>query len=509
MVLRPHGYEWEWYEEAYRESIRIQSCTQSGKSEFINVSLFSGAYDFNWRTFHITPTQLNRDTYITNRLEKQIKSIPWYRDRLADADADNKSLKIFAGMHGPVAIRFAYSMSEAQVVEFPADRVIVDEYDNCDELNVKIAHRRMDASDHRISQMVSNPRIANTGISREMQRTDHRRWHERCQHDCHRPDGTTHYNNPDFYRHVVDPEGRPRDPHFNGYSGLRMVCSNCHRPIDDGYRRARGGLWIPTASGHGLIRGYYVSKMFAGRVPLTELYQRYKFAQSDDGEMQSFENDDLGMARRGEGSQITEELLNQCIDAEYSLPKAITDTVTCIGIDPGKPIYYDILNPRGDFMDLIATGSVEDEESLHMVIQRYRAFVGVVDQGPELQMVRNLMARYSNFWRCRYLPGTGGRQEVEREVGTGDSWIEQRTIKVDRTVALDNVKTALFRKLIRLPQNARSLDNGRLYSQLQSSNRVYDHKRETYVWTKEGADHHHHSMGYAIMARNVALQLAA
>ena len=507
MVLLPGRYEWEWYEESFYHSFRIQSSTQSGKTEFAIVSLSAGANDFGWRTMYLLPTQPIRDQFVSNRWDKQVRAIPWYRDRLSDGAVDNKSLKIFAGMNGPVAIRFAYSKSESQVFEFPADRLIVDEYEQCDKANVKNAHGRLDGSDVRLSQMLSNPKFKNAGIEREMAQTDRRRWHERCAHDCHRPDGSTHWYTPDFFLHIVDPEThRARDPHFDGTNELRLICDNCGRPLAQQARMSRSGLWIPTASSS--MRGYFVNKLFSARVPFSELYERYQAALTDDEAMQAFENNDLGRGLTLGGVKISEEMLNACIDPEYTLPSGVSDSITCIGIDPGKPIYYEIYKPRGDLMDLVAVGNVHDEASLRGVIEQYNARVGVIDEGPELQMVRNLMASYPHFYRCRYLTGASGRQNVSKEQTQTKNWQERRTLKVNRTVALDNVKSAFVRKIIRLPVNARSLDGGKFYAQMQASTRVYDKDREEYIWTDEGADHHHHAGGYAILARNVALQLA-
>jgi hypothetical protein len=84
--------------------------------------------------------------------------------------------------------------------------------------------------------------------------------------------------------------------------------------------------------------------------------------------------------------------------------------------------------------------------------------------------------------------------------------MEEKTVTVDRTSALDNVKESILLRKTLLPKNAKEISE--YYDHMMASTRIYDEKRNEYIWVETGADHLFHASAYELIARNLLIRLA-
>jgi hypothetical protein len=222
--------------------------------------------------------------------------------------------------------------------------------------------------------------------------------------------------------------------------------------------------------------------------------------------MQHFYNKDLGLPHTAAGSRITEEALNACI-GDYRRSKSHPGP-TVIGIDPGARIHFMILDSR---YRMIEAGSVWTEQDIDELWNRYNVQIGVIDAGPELKLVRNLMLKHRGLFRCRYLVEATAKTEAVRRNQSRTNPEKTRLIEPNRTLALDNVREMIYDRTLTIPRDAATIgQNGEreLWDHLCTPVRIWDEKREQYIWVP-GAKRWDlfHCAGYAIMANNLRSQI--
>ncbi|TGK36289.1 terminase [Leptospira andrefontaineae] len=486
LIITPDDFYYELYQEAWDLDTLIMACTQWGKTEWAIVTMLALA-EFGLAHFYVLPTENDRNKFLSGKLEKCISFSPYYQDRmrdLPDLEVDNKSMKIYGGVN----LTFVGSNAPSGFTMVTADAATIDEEDQCEPANVPMAEERLSFSDYRIRRWISNPTHNGKGISKRWRKSDQRNW------NIHHRDVCGHDLKPDFFKHVADITGKPYDKDWRPGLEPRLICDKCGRPVD----RKGPGFWEKTADSD--IRGYQVSKIFAGKVSLMEIIDRYKEGLQDDVALQRFYNGDLGLPYTAAGTQITKEILDANIDPNYRFPQ--THRGQClIGIDPGSRIHFSIWYQNFDKekWDLVFAGWTTRKEGLFEVIARYNVCIGAIDAGPELQLVRDLKEKYPWMYSVTYNSGPTARTETKERVNVND-----RTMVVNRTFEMDEVKSFFAKKHARLPMNIESHDSGDFYNHMQAPVRTYDEKGDRYTWNEgTDADHYFHTCVYFNQARKL------
>jgi len=134
MTLKNHFYLKEILTDKSRFRV-LKKSTQGGVSEALIILAWSMAKN-GAVVFYVLPTHQLMERFVSNRFEKSMMFSPYYREQRAAGKSkeyakeiiDNRSLKDI----GLGVVNFAGSKSDVPFVEIPADRLIVDEADNCD-----------------------------------------------------------------------------------------------------------------------------------------------------------------------------------------------------------------------------------------------------------------------------------------------------------------------------------------------------------------------------------------
>lgn len=469
----------------------VMKSTQCGISEYL-VAYSLARTIANRSLFYVLPTYQLMTRFVMNRFDKAVLQVPFYKEAMSNAlgDSDSTHMKHI----GLGTIVFAGSNTPNAFVEYPADELIIDELDRCDQDNLEMAHERLSASLEKRTIKVSNPTFNEYGIDWEFQKSDRKYWHIPCS-SC------GEWITPDFHKHVVRQDDNGDydviDQDYDEMAGIdpRPICHMCHKPYD----RFAIGEWVAETKSN--VSGYHISKMFSSTNTIGELLTRFEKGLVNDTSMQRFYNGDLGLPYIAVGTKITTDTLNDCTD-DYNMPYHSGVNVSSVmGVDVGKVFHIRVNNilPDGR-LKAVFIGSVPNQEQVVEIAERYRVRVAVIDALPETRISKWIAARIPSMFLCYF-------QDVKR-MGID---LNTRQISIDRTELLDTVKEAIGDRKILLPKNAASINE--YYDQMTASNRVLlddryqkltDRDKPRYAWIHGSkADHYFLAEGYAILAYNI------
>ena len=478
----------EFQKKIYLENadyIVIKKSTQCGCSEWLICNSFSKALTGR-SVFYVLPTFALTTRFVRNRIDRTCQYSRYYKVVIQEG-IKSQSESIMLKHFGSGSIAFVGSNTAGVFTEYPADDLIIDELDYCDQDNIEMGWERLSEAEHKMEIRISNPTIEGFGIDTEYATTTQYEWHIKCE--C------GNYVKPDFFEHVVRETGegqfviRDKDYKRDGMD-INLICDRCDKPVD----RKAGGLWIPRYPGRAK-KGYHISKLFSTNVKVREIVDRFEKGLSSDIVMQRFYNADLGIAYTAKGAKLTDDMLDDCKE-DYQMRAPKKGAICLMGVDVGKLLHVRISQLLPDKrMKAVFIGEVRDEQDIVDLYTIYQVKLGIIDAMPESRMSKSIASKLKNMFICYY--GQGKKDSID---------IHNKIITVDRTAALDNVKESVVLKNIILPKNAQSIPN--YYPQMVASTRVWDEKRQRYIWI-EGSkeDHFFHAEAYGILARKLLVML--
>jgi len=463
--------------------ISVMKSTQCGVSEWLLCTVIPGAI-MGRNIFYVLPDGSLIGRFVKERFDKTVKLTPAYTREIRGYGYQAMAaigIKQFLG-----TIAFTGSTMPKSFTEFAADWYIIDELDRCDQTNLEMGWERLSAAEtkHRRVIQVSNPTITGYGIDEAFAATDKHFWFIR--HDC----GAQIH--PDFFEHVVrEVDGGNyvyRDEEFDPEADrdVRMICDKCGKPIN---RRAEGE-WVPEYPKR-RKRGYQISKLFSANVELRDIVERFEKGQTDPEAMVRFYNGDLGLPYDASGARITRDDLNEC-KADYNLGEVPADGVTIAGIDVGS--VYNVIIGHLTYgqpgVRIVEVKAVRETEEVKILLDRYKVKCYVVDANPETREAKKIISWRRGGFIAYY---HRGHKDL----------VTNQTVSVDRTMALDNVRSAVVEKYLKFPKTAEFITD--FYDQMIASVRMFDPEANggegEYRWVEGShADHYMHAMSYMLIA---------
>jgi len=467
-----------------RSQCRVfKKAVQCGISECLIIDAFEAA-SRGLACLYVMPTQEKRDKFVANRVTRAIRASRSY-GRLVKAGtgkANSAGLKHF----GPGVISFVGSNAENEFIEFPADLVIVDEYDRCCQDNMPLVRDRLAASPHKLAAYASTPTFPAFGVAGLFDASDAKEWFVRC-------DACNHAQPLDFFTNVVRRDGDDYvllDREWARAAGalgrdIHTVCARCGRPID----RLGHGEWVGRHRGRD-VAGYHISQLFVPTCEIRGLWLDWQKALANDWERQRFHNSMLGEPYRAEGSGLAlADLAASCRD--YELPR--TAAGCTMGVDVGQWMHVRISDhPEPGMRRAVFIGKVRTTDDLDRLLERYDVRCCVIDAQPEALLVRKWQQshRRGRIWRCVY--SENDLRELRKDHGDG-------VIHAARTPCLDDATEDILMGRNWLPRNAETLDGGEFAAQMLAPTRQLvsgPHGSKRYVWAGPPADHHRHADNY-------------
>jgi len=480
----------------YLDKIRRQifmKNVQCGITERALVRLFARA-EAGFTVLYVLQSQVVRNGFVSNRVNKLISQVPHYRDLLKRSigDSDATSMKHL----GPGTVKFVGSNSADEFKETPADVLIVDELDACDQDNLELAPDRLQRSSLKEEMRFSTPTVEGYGIDELYRETDQKEWFVKCDH-CN------HYQMLEWFSNFVRQEDaltfRLRAEPEKSYDDVSAVCQKCAKKMD----RLVIGEWVPRVKGHP-ISGYHLTRLFippiiADEAPIRELWKMFQKAIGDNTKYQVFMNSYLGVAYTPPGARLSVDVMNECTDPNLYLIDSASEEMRCtMGVDVGRYFHVRISSGRDSHgcRRMLHVGTYPDIYELDRLIRAYNVVCCVVDAQPETHLVKQLMSRHpESVWMCRYVSERLQEPKVD--------W-DERIVQYDRTQSLDASHAEFTQKKNVLVSNWKDLDEGEYVKQMCAPVRHFDAQRQKFVWTEGSkADHHRHADNYDWIATDL------
>jgi hypothetical protein len=481
MAFRDKPYLIELYTDgADLESWVICKAVQTGVSEWAVQLAFDRAGWNSRIAAYILPTYTIRDRFVQQRIDPLLLDVPAYAEKtpgnglqtgaaLSKKAAGNLKLKKFGGG----TLMFLGSNTEGDFVEFSADLLVIDEYDQCDPANIAKARDRLRASPHPQMVRLGNPTQPRIGISKLYDESDRRRWFMRCG-------GCGERQAVDWFTHIVERDSGgswvPRDKaRWKGLLArpeaspdatrdIRPICTRCHEPFQ---RVVDGSCWVAETPGRP-TRGYRMSRLDVLSDSLWKLFiDEWLPAQSSDAMLAAFYCGVLGMAFEFEGARLSVgDLEAVCTgpDVDYGGGESYVKQTVTAGVDVGSVLNVTISVIHGfDANDeplrrAVYVGACRTFEEVAYLMRTFHVDLVVMDAGPETHKAQEFRDKFieeggTMVWLCRFHPTPRvGAEKYGMRLDYG-----AQVITCDRTAVFDVSFEDIRQRRRTFPQNAFSV----------------------------------------------------
>lgn len=422
------------------------------------------------------------------------------------SDVDNVGHK----RAGNVNLFVRGSRARNQLKSIPTGMIVLDELDEMDKDNVRLALERSAGQIEKQVWAISTPTIPKTGIHEMYLNTTQEHYFFKCP-CCSR---WTELVFPDCLEITAEDINDP-DVMKSSYK-----CKECKGKLrhETKWEWLAKGQWVSQFAGT-QGRGFHVNQLYssalAGRPH--EIAVSYLKSLRDPAEEQEFYNSKLGEPHIVAGAGVTDEHLSRSTGDYRMHEYAPHSGLVTMGVDVGKWLHYEIdmwsLGNATNTVDInvmsfcrvLRVGKVRDFEELDNLLRAFAVSCCVIDANPERRKAHEFACRFNGYVKlCIYVAGIAGKQiHFGNE---NDAFQGEHLMKVDRTAWLD-LSLGRFKKdgMIKIP-----VDVPREYKEhIKTPVRVYE--RDTngnqvgkYV-SPNDEDHFAHARNYA----EIALQFAA
>lgn len=475
----------KWLETIYKDNnsrMVIIKCSQVHMTEHFLCAMFTLAKK-GLRGLYIMPTNEHRRPFVQDRIDRLKDCSPEYTRALHPGRsyraADSNVYKSIFGS----GWKFVGANVRKNFFEFPADVLIMDEYDLLDQTNIPYAYDRIADSKVPHVYRFGNPTTDGTGISKAYQESTQNEWFVSC---CH----CGHEQILDWYHHFVHEIGsfyqlRNNDGH--------PICLKCGKPFD----RLGPGRWH-AQNPESEISGYRISRLFVHKSDadiigdLDSLFPKFLESQGNETLLQNFHNNYLGQPYESFELRLSESMLQTCAARAPIRFEQNEDFRTVAGIDQGRKFTIVISAVVDNVLHDIAYEVCDTWDQVYSLLDTYNTTTAVVDaQGGGYAETRNFVRRRQGAWMCYYRRQDQIKKAYELDHG-------QLVVGTNRTEILDSMVATFKNKKVVIRHDWLSAVNGSYASEMQVPKRIMDAGGRI-VWTKD-VDHFFHASAYRYLA---------
>ena len=486
------------------EGADFRKAVQTGLSElFICLAL----YHAGWQgkiVAYVLPTFAVRDRFVSQRINRVLLNSNRYAALLPKANENarpglgNNKVKQF----GSGTLMFLGSNTQVDFVEFSADSLIIDEFDQCEPANLAKAKDRLRASDDPRMYRLGNPTLPNIGVCKLYDESDQRDWFTRCP-SC------GEWQALDWFVNFVMKNDRgdwvPRtnpDIDFTriariedvDYESLNILpqCLKCKKEF-----HVHGtGEWVsrhPSKS----RAGYSLSRLNVIGENFNDLYREWVMAQGDLNRLSSFYTSVLGRGFEYSGARISAEMIYACAEGrgelDYGGGETYRNEIVSMGIDVGSAlnVVVSISKEKNEKASrhTVLVQAVRTFDELKDIMIRFHVDCCVIDSMPETRKAQELRdwAIHEGIvvWLCRFHPTSRVSGET---YGRRLNW-RSKICTVDRTQIFDATFDEIRNKERSLPGDIFTVLG--FYDQMKAPVRVLDQEKSRIIWT-EGRNPDHY-----------------
>jgi hypothetical protein len=396
--------------------------------------------------------------------------------------------------------------SKEGLKSFPADVMILDEYDEMNAGAIALADKRMNASPVRRKLELSTPILPGLGIHGRFLLSDQRVYLQACP-NCR---GENQY---DFFRDVTVNQKR-----FDAWQFLTaevisradvaLTCPRCELSLDQSARTAPG-RYVAQVPDVTSLRGYQIPPLAYPSVSLRELAM--KAVDPNITTFEEFMRQDLGVAYHTKGSGITEEMLVPLsLELQNGLLPPGPWTRVTGGADVGSRIHVRIVGRRRDepkpyvrFM-----GAVTSWEELDVLMEEYAISMLVVDAYPEQHGAQAFVSRHKGRAVMGDYPTQMGALRGQLFAPDARQAVADGFVRINRTMALDAVLASVSTRREHWPTAI--INDPEVRSHMAAGARLTSINPQGQVmasWVRLRADHYLHASAYELVARSLIPKL--
>ena len=485
----------------------VMKGTQLGISELaLLIALFTVAIR-KTNALYVLPTTIIAGNFSKGRISPAVRQSPNLKHLFVN-DVDSVLLKQTAE---GINLYITGAKGEANLREKPASVLLLDEVDVMNDKQVGEAIERLSGHIHKIIWGLSTPNIPGMGIHKLFMTGTQEYFYFKCP-CCSR---LTTLVWPDCMEIIGESVFDPR------VKESFLKCKECkgklpHETKPEWLDKA---IWVPHhKEADENRRSFQISQMFSFTVPPPEIVAKHFEAQSSDIAEQQLWNDKLGLPFVGEGSQATDEMINDAMKrGGHSIcdtrPATKEDAFTTLGVDTGKTCWYVVVDwEKVNFESndinahsiarVVDFGKVSEEDygRLDELMYEWQPYHVVIDPDPNINDARRFARAWEGWVKlCRYRSGL-----VEREVRVTDEDSGAPFAIVDRTNWVSAALRRFPQNRIILPRDISPEFRAHMKAQIRTyrKNEAGDMRAE---WVRTGPDHWAHALTLA----EVALPFAA
>ncbi len=451
---------------------------------------------------YVLPTSINASDFSKARFKTALMHSPYLSELFTDTNT------VGLKQAGGVNLYIRGSRGDSNLKSVPVAVLILDELDEMDQKQVWLALERLSGHKEKNVWALSTPTIPKFGIHKLYTLGTQEHWTFICPH-CSK---WTELIWPDCIEIIGDDVQDPR------CKESFLKCKECGHKLDheDKPNFLKTGRWTVTnTAATSDYRSFYVNQLYSYTVNPGEIVVAYHRGLGDEAASTEFHNSKLGQPYIGEGAQVTDAVLEECIRGHTKnedRPRVGGERLITMGVDQGKWNYAVIMEwfikTPGRDLNVAAEGKLlwegkisgSEFDRLDELMREWQILHCVIDADPEINEARRFCRRFPGYVTlCRYRRGQSGKEVtiVEDELGTP-------MLTADRTNWMDAALGRFHSHRIILPR-----DISREYrEQIKAVVRTYEkddsgNPKARYVET--GPDHFSHAQTYS----EIALPLAA
>lgn len=460
---------------------------------------------------YIFPKKEALGDFSKERLSGLARESPYLTSLFGGGDSEFNAVTFKQVRESFLYLRGGWSTSALK--SFPADVLILDEYDEMASSAAALARRRLNASSVRRELDISTPSVPGLGI--------HRMFLDSDQHHYLQPHRCGAWVRYDFLRDVRvrgvghDAWGEWPSEEIRRHP-VTLVCPDCGDAVSDEERVAEGRWEAQEPEVKGL-RGYWVPPLAFPSVDLLRLAAAA--VNPDPFERQQFFQSDLGLPYTVAGSKISlEQILQLASPLENgALPKGRWSDVT-MGIDVGFKKHWKAsgVSSVDQRRYALGVGSVDAWADLDGLMRHFRVRRCIVDAQPDLDSAKEFAARWPGRVLRAFYPGPSALKgqlwhmdgldlkKLRNRRATGR--LKGDVVTINRTMAMDRL-WALTVKLAE-PAPSAVVNDPEFQAHLQSPTRTTmpdTRGQPVSVWLHSGPDHLFHAClvaGTAVMTEH-------
>jgi hypothetical protein len=452
---------------------------------------------------YVLPTSLNAADFSKTRFTDALTLSPYLNSIFTDTNT--VSLK----KAGTNSLYIRGSRGDSNLKSIPVSVLILDEVDEMDPRAINLALERLSGQMHKWVWGISTPKIPNKGIHKLYLSSTQEHYVFQCP-SCSR---WTELVWPDSVEIIGESLYDPR------CQESFLKCKECKNRLEhrDKPNWLGGtGKWQQFAeNGNPDVRGFYVNQLYSYTVTPGDIVVQYHRGLGDEAAAQEFHNSKLGLPFIGEGAQVTDTEIEDCL-ANHTTndmpPRRGSDRLITMGVDQGKWSYVTIaewfVDQLSSDINVAAKCKVlnalkfheNDWHLLDELMVQWQVKACVIDADPQILEARRFAKRFARYvWLCRYRRGKVGKEVgVSEEEGGAPLATVDRTSWLTASLGRFRTKRILLPRDISFEYREHMKALVRTYEKDEMGNPV-----ATFVDT--GPDHFAHSLNYA----EIALPFAA